>query len=417
MNQRVKPLSIKQNMIWNLLGSSIGLGSQWAISILVVRLATDLSTAGLYSLAISIFGIFAPLANFGMYTYLITDMERKNTIGEYTTLTSLTCFTALLGTLGYSIATCRPNAWFVIAAYTIYKGIATVIDILHAEDQRAHRMDYIGISLGAQGILSLISFTVVFHISKNLILAILSMAIATLMVGLIYDIPKTSSLAPIKLGIGREKAKSILSGCVLIVISSMATGAFSTLPRQFLSNSMGDAALGIYASIATPVAIIQVGSAYIYNPLIGYFAESFYEGDRIRFVGLLKKTLLGILMVGIIAILAGSALGKPVLELLYGSEVASHTELLNPLILSSILLGATAFFNNLLIAVRSLRIMVVGSFMALAASAILSQPFLVLFGMNGATIALMVASTASIVTSCIGIALQIKARFHSNRTS
>lgn len=122
-------------------------------------------------------------------------------------------------------------------------------------------------------------------------------------------------------------------------------------------------------------------------------------------------------MVGIIAILAGSALGKPILELLYGSEVASHTELLNPLILSSILLGATAFFNNLLIAVRSLRIMVVGSFIALAASAILSQPLLVLFGMNGATIALMVASTASIVTSCIGIALQIKARFHSNRTS
>lgn len=415
MDNTRKTLSIKQNIVWNMVGSSIGLGSQWAISILVVRLATDLSSAGLYSLAMSVFGIFAPLANFGMYTYLITDMERKNSIGEYTTLTSLTSFTALVAVSIYAIVTCRPNSWLVIWAYAFYKGIATVIDILHAEDQRAHRMDYIGISLALQGIGSLAAFCITFYLSHDLVAAILAMAGITLAVGVVYDLPRTAAISRIKLGIGKRKAFAILSGCLLIVVSSIATGAFASLPRQFLSSSLGDSALGIYASVATPVAIIQVGSAYIYNPLIGYFAESFHSGDRQRFFGLIKTTFLGIVTIGIIAFAGAAVIGKPALVLLYGSEVAAHSELLNPLIASSILLGATAFINNLLVAVRALRIMVLGSCTALVISAITS-PFLIdAMGMSGATYAIMLACAGSIAVGGIGVGIQAKGKFAAEK--
>lgn len=217
------------------------------------------------------------------------------------------------------------------------------------------------------------------------------------------------------MGISKRKALAILSGCLLIVVSSIATGAFTSLPRQSLSNALGDSALGIYASVATPVAIIQVGSSYIYNPLIGYFAESFHAGDRGRFLRLIKTTLLGIMSIGIIAFAVAALVGRPALELLYGSEVAAHSELLNLLIVSSILLGATSFINNLLVAVRALRIMVLGSCAALAISAIAS-PFLIsALGMNGATWAVILACTGSIVMGCIGVGIQAKGRFAARK--
>ena len=50
---------------------------------LLLNFATDMKSAGLYSLAVSVYGILSPIANFGMYTYLITDMDDKNTVGEY----------------------------------------------------------------------------------------------------------------------------------------------------------------------------------------------------------------------------------------------------------------------------------------------------------------------------------------------
>ncbi len=58
MTNNPKTLSVKQNMVWNMVGSAIGLACQWAISIIVVRLATDMESAGLYSLAVSVYGIF-----------------------------------------------------------------------------------------------------------------------------------------------------------------------------------------------------------------------------------------------------------------------------------------------------------------------------------------------------------------------
>ena len=116
MSKSDKGLSVKQNMLWNMVGSSIGLACQWAISIIVVRLATDMESAGLYSLAVSVYGIFSPIANFGMYTYLITDMDNKNTVGEYLSLVSLTSFCALAVTQLYAMIACRPNAWLIIGS-------------------------------------------------------------------------------------------------------------------------------------------------------------------------------------------------------------------------------------------------------------------------------------------------------------
>lgn len=409
-----KTLTVKQNMAWNMTGSAIGLGCQWAISILVVRLAPDLTSAGLYSLAMSVYGIFSPIAQFGMYTYLITDMKNQNSIGEYVTLAVGTSSAALVLTFGYALMTCRPNSWAVIFAFALYKGIASVIDILHAADQKSHRMDYIGISLGLQGALCLTSFAVVYLLTANITYAVTSMAACTLLIGLLYDLPRTKLLHTIHLGIGSKKAFAILSACALIVLSSVASGAFASLPRQILSQELGDSALGIYASIATPVAIIQVGSTYIYNPLIGYFAESYHAGDRHRFQQLVNMTVLGIIGIGAISLLGASLAAQPLLNLLYGSEVASHSSIMLPLILSSVLLGAAGFLSNLLVAVRALRIMILGSIASLVVVFASSAQLISLFGMNGATFALIAGCTASICISCAGIFMQTRARFSRN---
>lgn len=411
MNIRHKELSVRQNMIWNTVGSVTGMACQWLISIIVVRLASDMSSAGLYSLAMSVFAIFSPIANFGMYTYIVTDTENRHTAGEYITVSLFTSLAAIALTAGYAAVTCRPIAMPIVFSYALYKAIAIVIDIIHAIDQKSHRMDYIGISLGLQGILTLISFTIVFGVTQNLTASILSMALSTLLICVAYDLPRTNSLSHINLGVPPSKALKILAGCSLIVMASIATGAFASIPRQSLSTIMGDSALGIYASVATPVAIVQVCSTYIYNPLIGYFAESFHKCDRRSFARLAIFTIIGIAAVGLTSYLCALVAGEPLLNLLYGAEVAKYASLLGLLVLSSVLLGVSGFLCNLLVAVRSLRIMILGSVVALALSILTSGPLITAFGMNGATFALLIASSGSILISCIGICLSVRTHF------
>ena len=411
MNSKYKELSVRQNMIWNMAGSIIGMACQWLISIIVVRLAADMSSAGLYSLAMSVFAIFSPIANFGMYTYIVTDMEDRNTSGEYITVSLFTSLAAIIVTTAYAAVTCRPNALPVVFSYALYKGITVIIDIIHAVDQKAHRMDYIGISLGLQGILTLLSFAVVFATTQNLTVSVLSMALVTLLICIAYDLPRVKVLTHIRLGVSPSRAMGILASCSLIVLANIATGAFASIPRQSLSTIMGDAALGIYASVATPVAIIQVCSTYIYNPLIGYFAESYHSCNRPSFIRLTLFTLIGITAIGLISYLGAFLLGKPILALLYGTEVAKYSDLLSLLLLSSVLLGVSSFLCNLLVAVRALKIMMIGSISALGFAVLTSSPLITAFGMDGATAALLIACSASILISCFGIFLRARTRF------
>ena len=101
-----KVLSIKSNILWSSIGSIIGLSCQWLISVLVVRLSFGFSDAGLYSLSMSVYGIFFPIAQYRMYTYQVSDVNGENTVGEYLSFRLLTILLSLVLTFAYSLFTC-----------------------------------------------------------------------------------------------------------------------------------------------------------------------------------------------------------------------------------------------------------------------------------------------------------------------
>ncbi|MDY3980554.1 MAG: polysaccharide biosynthesis protein, partial [Paraeggerthella sp.] len=257
----VEPLSIRQNMLWNSGGSITYLACQWLITILVVRLSDGYEAAGTLSLAMSVYNIFSPLAIYRMYTYQVSDVKRENSVGEYLAFRAITSSAALLGCLVYAALTCPTSSLLAVVLYAVYKVAGLLIDVLHGLDQVNRRMDYIGKSLIIQGLFTLAAFCSVFVATSSLELALVSMTVVTVLVGVLYDYPRSSRFESMKVGISREKALHLLRYCFPIVIAAVACAAVPSIPRQFLSFSQGEAALGIYASVAAPVAIIQMGAS------------------------------------------------------------------------------------------------------------------------------------------------------------
>ena len=128
----VKQLSLKENMLWNSFGSIVNLACQWLITILIVRLGSGYEASGVFSLAMSIYNIFAPIAQYRMYTYQVSDVENENTTGEYLAFRFFTCGVALALCTGYSLFTCESGAIAAILLYAVYKsnfaGIGDAID-------------------------------------------------------------------------------------------------------------------------------------------------------------------------------------------------------------------------------------------------------------------------------------------------
>lgn len=394
-NGQTKKLSIKQNMLWNSIGSMTYLGCQWLITIVVVRLSSGFESAGVLSLAMSVYNIFAPLAIYRMYTYQVSDVKKENSIGEYLSFRLITCVISLALIVAYTTLTCPLTALPAVLLYSISKMISLIIDVLHGADQINGRMDYIGRSLIAQGFGTLLSFCIVFELTKSLEAACFAMAIATLAIGFVYDLPRTKQFEPITLGITRRKALHLLGYCFPIVIAAIACSAAPSIPRQLLAFLDGESALGVYASIAAPVAIIQMGASYIYNPLLTVFANHYANGERKELVAVLIKASAGIALIGLLAIIGFELFGDFVLELMYGSGILPYSYLLTPMIICSLCTAFVWFLNDLLVALRCFSGSLMGNIVALVISTACCLPLINHFGMNGVSFAGIVSYAAA----------------------
>lgn len=402
-----KELSIKENMLWNSFGSLVNLGCQWLVTVLIVRMANGYEAAGQFSLAMSVYNIFAPIGQYRMYTYQVTDVTGENTTGEYLTFRFITNATALVLCFVYALFTCSPASIACIILYALYRSIALTIDVFHACDQCNHRMDYIGKSLAAQGILSAITFVVVFHLTANLELTLLLMALALLIIGVVYDYPKSRQFGPIRLGISFDKARYLVVRCLPIVLASIAASAAASYPRQYLSMSYGEAVLGIYAAAAAPVAIIQTGASYIYNPLLGYFSEYYAHKKKDAFVGTFVKCTLGIVCVCLICAFGVSIFGEQLLILVYGDKMSGYVHLLYSLVVLALLTGYMWFINDLLMALRNFRATFIGSVVSLIATMV-SLPLIDWLGIDGVTPVCLVSCIAAIVIMGLCLLIQLR---------
>lgn len=406
-----KQLSIKQNMFWNSAGSLVNLGCQWLMTVLIVRIAQGYDAAGVYSLAVSVYGIFAPLAQYRMYTYQVSDVKNENTTGEYLAFRAITCALALVICMGYALATCAPQTFTAILLYGIYKSLVLIIDVLHGCDQQYHRMDYVGKSLGMQGVISAASFSAVFFLSGSLEFALLAMILSIVAIGLLYDAPRTRAFDVLTPRIAAAKARHLLWYCLPIVVAGMAAAASPSLPRQYLAGSMGSAALGVYTSVAAPITIIQMGASYIYNPLLGYFSESYATKNRALFYKLFAGSIAAMLGIGVVCALGIGVIGEPVLVLVFGESIRDYVYLMQPLVVLAVLTGGSWFINDLLISLRNFRASFIGSLVALVAAVALMAPAIDAWGMNGVTMTGLISTAFSIVIMAIALAIQLRGHF------
>lgn len=387
MAQAVKPLSLRRNMLWNSAGSMFYLVCQWLITVLVVRLSSGFDAAGVLSLATSVVGIFGTFANYKIGTYQVSDIHRENTLGEYLAFRCLTLGIAFVCCMGYAFVTCPAYSVATIALYYVYKGVGLVIDILHGCDQQNRRMDYIGKSFILQGTASIASFAATFVATQNLNLAIVAMTVCVTLVFVLFDCRKASQFEPLGLTLSREKALHLLKVSLPAVVASVAASAILTVPKQYLLSLSGDAALGIYSSIAAPALVVQMGAQYLYVPLLDVFPRRFFDVSVDSFLKLLAKTVVSILAVAALCCVALLFVGEPLLALVFGDSIRPYAHLLQPVILSTVATAFLWFFGDLLITVRDFRANLIGNVVALAASVPLSLVLVSSLGMNGVSFA------------------------------
>ena len=379
-----KKLSVFENMIWNTIGSFTYLICQWLLTLIVVRISSDMENAGNLALAISITNIFFNLANFNVRPYLISDLKNRYTSNEYSAFRMLTGSFSIIGCAVYSLLFGYSDKQFIaIMLYMLFKLGESWVDLLHGFEQRVSRMDIGGISLFVRGILSIFSFSVTLYYTDDVNKSIAVMAISTISFIVVYDCTIASKFVNYVPKINVQKTTKMFFEFLPVTVGSFVNTVSATVPRQVLEAKMGSDTLGYYSTIATPAVIVQVAASYVFNPVLTQFALLYNENKKSEFVKLVIKISGVLVTLSIICIVGALILGEWGLVFLYGERIQEYVYLFMPVIYYTCLNAFVWFFWILLVIMRKMKhlliINIVGAIFCLG----IMNPIISVCGMNG----------------------------------
>ena len=394
----MKELSLKQNILWNTVGCLIYQGCQWLTTILVVVFSSSYENSGILAFAMATGNVFFAFATYSMRTFQISDIENRYSSDNYVAFRAVTTMIALAVCAGYTfVISSNLSAALAMTAYLLFKADESFANVLYGIDQKAARMDYIGISQGVRGILSVAAFSGVLILGGNRTEAILAMLACCIAVTLAYDLPHSRRLDSVRIKLSRAVCGELFRLCAPNVIANLAFGAVATVARQWFSLSYGEEALGIYAAVATPCVLVQVMANYLYSPFLVPIARSWTKRDMAALKDQLKK-LLGGMMVVIAACLSLAAVaGSPVVELVYGGRIAGYSWMIVPAMGAASMMALAGLLTDLLIVMRRFFLVAGINITALVTCAILVVPCTSLWYMNGVNVVICISFGVAIV--------------------
>lgn len=377
-------LSIQRNMLYNSMGSLFYLACQWLLSVLAVRLGSY-ETGGMLALAVQITNVFYVIATFSIRVFQAADTTERFTASRYVS-TRLVTSAIGLGLCAAFSAVSAQYSWeqrWSIILYMLFKISEALVDTFAAEQQKAWRMDWCGISFLMRGVTSLGSFILGMLVWHSLPAALLLMAATTMPVVLLYDGRIIKRITNLQLDLSLKRSLPLLKAAWPMMVNSAMMTLLTAIPRYFLEMYAGTEVLGIYTSIATPAVIIQAGCSFIYSPLVAPLSETYNKGDRAAFRRTIRKALAAVLLLAALAIAAALILGQWGLQLLFGQSILPYAHLLAPALAAALCSALIYFFEVPLTIMQRLKSMTAIHLAAIAATVFLSMLVIPSMGMEG----------------------------------
>lgn len=381
-NNSDKAMSLRRNMLWNSFGSLTRTICKWLFTLVVVRFSDGFDAAGILALAMSISNLVNPIAESRLRVYYVTEQSDMRPVANYMGIRVVSTLIALVVGVMYAVFSSDGEAIVIISLYVVYQMILNYTEGFHAVQQRAMRMDLIGISYAVEGVLSLTVFTISMYVFHSLLIAIVGVIVVALAVAIAYDAPSTSRFAAIHPRFDFEDIFKTLVRLSPLVAVAITFNIVGLVPRQALADSFGDHALGVYAAVATPVIVVQVAAGYIYTPIIGKLVELFHA-DKRRVLFLQLKIIGMFLVIAALAALVFAVMGEQILVILFGEEIRPYSFLIQPAVILSLLTAMTWFLNDLLFGIRSFWGCFIGGLSAAVVTLVVTPRLTALFELNG----------------------------------
>lgn len=381
-----------KNIFYNTFGNIFYSFCQWLITIVVVYLENyEFGAAGILSLAMTTSSSFSAISLFSMRNYQISDSKGEFTQSQYVSSRIITCVAALIACIIYAIPGNNVFQVLCIAAFMLVRIAEGFADVLFGVDQLHNRYSLICLSCTLRGLMTIGSFVLMMRMTHNLVITLFTMAILNLLIVMIIDIRFTFKLEKIVLNLRDKAILKLLKQCLPLVAFTFLLSLVNLIPKQVLNSLMGEDALGVYSSLASPTLVIQIFASVAFAPFVPKLAKLLEDREYAKFLKILRLTYLGIVVLAGVALAGAAILGRPVLFFLFKEKILENYDLFMPIIWCTLLLAGVWVINAIVITLRRLKMLLIGMAIDFVILCLVTYPCVSIYGQNGVSYAQIIA--------------------------
>ena len=372
---------------WNLVASLL-FSLQSAVFLLIVTRIGGAEEAGLFLILYTVAQTLNAVGTWNLREYQVSDLRGAFPFRTYYTARWLTCLLMTACAAGYGlIRGLDSEGFFVLLCLTGYRFVEDLEDVIHGAAQRVGRFDAASLAMSLRIAISSCCFVIAYALSRNLRVASCALLLSCLGCFLILIPPFRKHDPDTRPGWRLTGVGKLLFQGFPIFAGMFLYSFLINAPRYTIDAMMSGEAQTVFGVLFMPVFSINLLSAFLYRPQLVAISTRWDGGDVRGFRRMAGKQLLMIAAITGSVTLLGDLVGRRLLELVYGVDLAPWRKTFALLLIFGGVTAAAFYLNTLLTVIRKQGYILVGYALALITHLLITAALVADRGIHGAALA------------------------------
>jgi O-antigen/teichoic acid export membrane protein len=378
---------IRQSVL-NSAGTFLYFFAQWLTTLFVVRLA-GYESAGVFSLVVSFTNIFMFVEQYGMRNFQISDVGGGYSVGQYLGAKVITISIAMI-LFFVCLAILRFENYTVICClvYMVFKTLETITDFVFGVFQKHLLYKQITVSYFLKSIFPLAGFAFSLAAGKGLSFTLLVMTITYMSIIFVYDFVIYRSKEIISVSF--RDADKILRACTPLMLYTLIAPYMIFITRFCIEKIYGKELLGYFSAVSMVIVVMTTLASAVWFVIVPEISMNMEKMAYEKIRRMIFMACLGIIAFGGVTLMVCLLWGDALFGLLFGKAILSYTYLLYPVLVTSILLTAVAFFATILVPMKKRTGILICGLSGAMVCSVTTYPLTKRYGLMGANDSLLI---------------------------
>ena len=310
-----------RDYIFNTIGITLW-GMVFPILTIVVTQLVGVEQAGMFSMAFVTGMLLMYLANYGVRTYQVSDLQETHSFSDYQVNRWITCIIMVVVSIAYCTLRGYNSEMFTISlGVYIYKMIDGLADVYEGRLQQVDKLYLAGISQALRSAVVLVVFIIFLFITRNLPGACIAMAVAAAASFILVTFPLALFETPKSDRMRVSSVALLFKQCFPLFVALFLYALIDNMPKFVMEGVLSYDNQLYFNALYFPAQGILLTVGLIYKPLLVRMAEAWSDPSKRRRFDLTIIAMFAlIVIITVVVALFMGWIGIPLMSFLYGLD-------------------------------------------------------------------------------------------------